>query len=789
MGTLNKVTLLMALTMTSIGWSQVKKSIIITNHHNQAVKNAVVVINDQQHKTDREGKVQFDLKQEATYTIQVFADSYQSVSKTVTTIEAISNSIALDVDNTLLSDIIVRTKNDEQKNSNRNIIRAVTVDTKSEILRPSSLNDLMNKTTGVRVRQGGGLGAETNINLNGFQGNAIRFFKDGIPINYMGQGYNLSNIPLDVLDKVEVYKGIIPVHLASDALGGAVNLVSSAIQNNQLRVSTEYGSFNTVRSAVRGHYNLNDNFYVGGEVFYNYSDNDYKINTPDAELAKTHAKVKLFHNRYKHFYSNAYIGANNLSWSDKLELGISYYTIDKQLQNSPTSMAVPYGGIQDKQHSIVPTLRYKKKFLNDKISVDQFLSYNVVKSQAIDTLKGRYNWLGEFTPRGFRGEGDMPMDADIDMTFFTSRTLIGYEINTNHQLWLNNTYNYTKREGVDPYGRVLQDLNQTVIELPTHYKKNVVAVGLTSQWLDNKLETNAILKLYNYSSKGLNTGSNVDLTARDIHSVSDSDFGWALGAKYKIGEQTNLRFSIEDARRLPGYTELFGDYIFTASNFNLKPEESLNLNLGIEQEVGNLAYSFNSFFRHTRDIVVLVSGNPPLSIYVNKEKANGYGFEGDVSLKVANHYKFYGNFTWQSIRYGEFDKASDKWLKGNRVPNIPYFFANIGAEAKFDNILRKQDQWTAYMNVNFVREFYIQPIDKSMEPSGFLGLFGSSKGDVKNIVPDQTSVTLGTVYELKDKGVSVGVEVRNLLNQDLYDYFKIQKAGRSIYLKLNYKLN
>jgi hypothetical protein len=113
----------------------------------------------------------------------------------------------------------------------------------------------------------------------------------------------------------------------------------------------------------------------------------------------------------------------------------------------------------------------------------------------------------------------------------------------------------------------------------------------------------------------------------------------------------------------------------------------------------------------------------------------------------------------------------------------------VGAERKFKAILTSQDLLTFYANLNFVREFYIQPIDKSMEPGGFLGLFGSSKGDVKNIVPDQTSLTIGTVYEWPSSGWSVGIEVRNLLNQDLYDYYKIQKAGRSCYFKFNYKLN
>ncbi|MGL4583575.1 MAG: TonB-dependent receptor plug domain-containing protein, partial [Flavobacterium sp.] len=180
MKALPKFTLLMTIAATSFGWAQVRKSIIIRDYNNQVIKNAVVSINDQQQKTDNLGRVQFDLKIEDAYMLQIFADNYRSVLQTYSTVDLIMDSFYLDVDNTVLSDIIVQTK-DEQKNSNRGIIRAVTVDTKSEVLRPTSLNDMMNKTTGVRVRQGGGLGSETSINLNGFQGNAIRFFKDGIP--------------------------------------------------------------------------------------------------------------------------------------------------------------------------------------------------------------------------------------------------------------------------------------------------------------------------------------------------------------------------------------------------------------------------------------------------------------------------------------------------------------------------------------------------------------------------------------------------------------------------------
>lgn len=768
--------------------AQHKIAFTIENQAHQPLSGAVLYLDQQSFTANALGRINLEVKEEKVYQIVVFVEGYLTAQQPLTLFDGSTHTIQLTKDTTLLEAIQI-TRKSEEAEVNRGIIRAVEVDAKSQVVRPASLSDLMNRTTGVRVRQSGGLGGETSVNLNGFQGPAIRYFKDGIPLNYLGNGYNLSNIPLDLISKVEVYKGVIPVYLASDALGGAINLVSNVNQSNTLRASVSYGSFQTVQTALRGHYNLNDHVFIGGEFFSNYAGNDYKINTPDPELAATKAKVRLFNNRYRHYYANVYAGVTNVKAADLLQLDLSYYALDKQVQHSPTTMLTPYGGIEDKQHSLIPTLRYKKKVINDRLALDQFFAYNVVKNRVIDTLQGRYNWLGEFSPRGYRGEGDHPSYAAIDMTFFTSRTLLGYQWDKSHQLWLNNTYNYTKRVGTDEYGKKIESTQQSMIEIPSYYKKNTLALGLTSQWFQNRVETNLLVKNYNYSSEGLNTAYQVDLRTSDLHRTSNNAWGWAIATKYQWKETTSLRFSVEDARRLPGYSELFGDNFFIASNFDLKPEQSLNFNLGIDSETGRLAYSVHAFYRHTKDIIVLAAGSPPLSVFVNKERAKGYGFEGDFTFKLTDQTKIYSNFTWQSIRYGRFENIADQWLKGNRVPNIPYFFANVGAESKFKAIFSTQDVLTLYANLNFVREFYIQPIDKSMEPGGFLGLFGSSKGDVKNIVPDQTSLTLGTVYEVPSSGWSVGIEVRNVLNQDLYDYYKIQKAGRSCYLKFNYKLN
>ena len=83
-----------------------------------------------------------------------------------------------------------------------------------------SLNTIVNKTTGVKVREEGGVGSDYDLSINGLSGNSIRYFLDGMPLDSKGTGVTLANLPTNIIERVEIYKGVIPAHLGSDALGG-----------------------------------------------------------------------------------------------------------------------------------------------------------------------------------------------------------------------------------------------------------------------------------------------------------------------------------------------------------------------------------------------------------------------------------------------------------------------------------------------------------------------------------------------------------------------------------------
>lgn len=70
------------------------------------------------------------------------------------------------------------------------------IETKEAALRNVTVNELLDRAVGVRVRQNGGVGAAIEYNLNGMSGSTVGIFLDGIPISTFGTSFNLNTIPL-----------------------------------------------------------------------------------------------------------------------------------------------------------------------------------------------------------------------------------------------------------------------------------------------------------------------------------------------------------------------------------------------------------------------------------------------------------------------------------------------------------------------------------------------------------------------------------------------------------------
>ena len=115
-----------------------------------------------------------------------------------------------------------------------------------------TLPDLLVQAPGVHVQQYGGLGAFSTVSLRGAPAGQVAVLLDGVPLASPGRSVtNLADLPLDAVEKVEVYRGLSPLTLGVGAPGGTINLVTLAPRTH-LDMRVAGGSFDTWEGRAGG---------------------------------------------------------------------------------------------------------------------------------------------------------------------------------------------------------------------------------------------------------------------------------------------------------------------------------------------------------------------------------------------------------------------------------------------------------------------------------------------------------------------------------------------------------
>lgn len=663
------------------------------------------------------------------------------------------------------------------------------IDLKKSYERGGDVGEVLNRASGVRLRSDGAVGAPVQINLGGLQGKAVRLFKDGIPIELFGHGFSLGTIPVNMLERVEIYKGVMPLYLAADALGGGVNLVSRHDYKNFAELSYETGSFNTHRVTANALWrNKAKTWYLGTSSSYNYSDNSYKVNVPLPTTPVVYKDIKRFHDATDSYYAEGYVGIQNRSWVDDLRLTLISSAFYKEIQHD-AQMNKVYNEAFSRERNYTGLLNYKKNFLNDRLKVNAMGTYSFFKTKFIDTATVRYGWDGQVIGSGLHpGEINLGNNQQIDYRFFSSRLNISYDLSDKHSIDFSELTYQQNRKGTDPIGSVSAIEGIDVLSVPAVYRKDNTALGLRSNWFNKQMESIVALKYYHFNTKGYTT-DNFGMGYQS--SGSGQRLGYLGGLRWNRGNYL-LKASYEYATRLPDESEIFGDGRLTKENMDLQPERSHNINLNGQYQVENGAHTYTLsaglFYRKVQDIIFLQL-DIPFSRYINYEHAEVKGIELESSYTLSRRFDIGANVTYQDIRRIGIQESMFKNLEGSRVPNVPFFFGNFWMSSYFSNVLHDKDRLELNWNGNYTHRFFLQAIPKNQEP----GLFEKVKNlQTSLIIPrddrlGQWTNNVGVYYHFAKPKLTLSGECRNIGDVKLYDNFSVQKPGRAFYFKLLYQ--
>lgn len=114
-------------------------------------------------------------------------------------------------------------------------------------------SEILSLSPGVFVRDFGGLGQLQTISIRGSSNDQVVVLLDGVRLSSpIGGGIDLSTIPIDYLESIEVIRGGGSALAGSDAIGGIVNLVSKKTDKKFTSATATYGSFDTFQANLSG---------------------------------------------------------------------------------------------------------------------------------------------------------------------------------------------------------------------------------------------------------------------------------------------------------------------------------------------------------------------------------------------------------------------------------------------------------------------------------------------------------------------------------------------------------
>lgn len=635
----------------------------------------------------------------------------------------------------------------------------------------NSISDVLTKTVGVTLRSSGGVGSASRLSVRGLEGKRIGFFIDETPMNDHSDFIDINDIPMELIDRIEIYKGVVPAKFGGSSMGGAVNLVIKEYPERYADFSYTHESFNVHKVQTILKRNIKDKgMTIGIGGGYTYADNDYTMESPHIKGLK----IKRNHDNFKKLLIGGGLTAKNW-WFDEVEFEPVFIDTYREIQGIENDVRE---ALMTSRAYLLANALEKDNFLTPGLDFDMSAAVAHTQYSLVDKAEYWYDWQGNAYKAAHGGELGNSYASNSDNKKFTliHKLNLEYLLREQHTLNFNSFFTLAN-------GNPKDDLRDS------SYGKQTVFDSKMRSWItgltyDYRTRNDKFLNsfttryyLYTMTTKHIKYGIG---KAKDID-LNKSGIGVSNAMRYRFTSKLMGKLSAGYDVRIPAETELLGDGAFIIPAENLTPERNTSVNIGMMYDLtgkhpSNLQLELNGFYTYLKDMIRFTASFVGAQ-YQNFGKMETLGVEFEAKADMFPFLYGYANITYQDLRdVREFEENSTitNPSKDKRMPNIPYFFANAGLEFHKENLFGGSGQNTRiFADMSFVEEYFYD--------------FELTKLD-KRRIPRSTRLDLGFEHSLMNQSLFISGKVNNATDAKLLSEFNHPLPGRSFAVKLRYVL-
>ena len=446
--------------------------------------------------------------------------------------------------------------------------------------------EIIGRSLGAQVRSTGGLGQVETLSIRGVNSSQVAVFLDGVRLNALGGGgFDLSLIPIEFLEKIDIFRGGFSAEYGLDALGGVLRLKTKIPQGK-----TKCGFSWSTGSSRTNHFNLSAltsfqdaNLLVQMQCLA--SRGDYLFVNDQATQTKADDKIEKRENNYSRSQNLCIKLTKNPLKGKEINYLLQMSRVHRGVAGLIT---FPSDSAFEKKLLIVNGLSIRCPWKKTEVKFD--LSYKYSTMYFLDK------------------DGDLTgakLETDQKERSINTGLRIKLPINNNNFFSAKYEYSHQVLEDIN-FGKPYRNINSVLLKEESLFFKDKL-------FLSSRLRFDLI-----------NDNQLKNTLQANPH----------IGIFYKFNKKVKVKSNLGRSYRIPNFSELYLNQGLIIGNVDLKSERAWHYDIGLTFKIGKIKGEASYFYENLKDAIqfVLISGFRFKPLNVSRANISGLEFGGQINI-------------------------------------------------------------------------------------------------------------------------------------------------------------